>query len=129
MSPLTLAQIGNPPAPWVAQLVLWLFAGVALAALLACAFMAKYFNHWIQAKMTGSGVGIGELVGLVKLVGRVGVAVTPLGPSGTVDFDGRALDGEADGGPIAPGTRVEAVGLRAGRLVVRAAPDRGFDET
>ena len=37
---------------------------IALFSLVACIFFAKYFNLWIQAKMTDANVGILELVGM-----------------------------------------------------------------
>ena len=63
MTPLTFAQ-GNPAInSWSTYLVLMIVA-IALFALVAFIFFAKYFNLWIQAKMTGANVGIFELVGM-----------------------------------------------------------------
>ena len=63
MTPLPFAQV--PPAinSWSTYLVLMIVA-IALFSLVACIFFAKYFNLWIQAKMTGANVGIFELVGM-----------------------------------------------------------------
>lgn len=55
------------------------------------------------------------------LIGGVGRALTPLGPSGMVDFDGRRLDAMSEDGPIGADMPVRAVGTRCGRLIVRAA--------
>lgn len=55
------------------------------------------------------------------LVGQFGRAVTPLRPSGVVEFDGRRLEGQAEEGLIAAGSVVRAVHARGGRLVVREA--------
>ncbi len=66
---------------------------------------------------------------LDHLVGQIGRALTPLRPSGMVDFDGRKLDGVSEDGLIAPGTLVQAVRVRSGRLVVRTAPEQSFDTT
>ncbi len=54
------------------------------------------------------------------LVGHRGRALTPLRPSGMVEFAGRRLDGASDGGMIDPGSPVVAVAVRSGRLIVRA---------
>ena len=63
MTPLLFAQ-GNPAInSWSTYLVLMIVA-IALFSLVACIFFAKYFNLWIQAKMTGANVGIFELVGM-----------------------------------------------------------------
>ncbi len=60
---------------------------------------------------------------LDHLVGQFGRALTPLRPSGLVDFDGRRLDGLAEDGLIPPGALIQAVRVRGGQLVVRPAAD------
>ena len=65
--------------------------------------------------------------GLAELVGRRGRASTPLRPSGKVDFDGRRLDGVSEGGLIAAGSPILAVGVRSGRVVVRDAEEGPAD--
>jgi membrane-bound ClpP family serine protease len=62
------------------------------------------------------------------LVGQFGRAVTPLRPSGLVNFDGRRLDGLSEEGLIPAGALVRAVAARGGQLVVRAATDPALDE-
>lgn len=64
---------------------------------------------------------------LDHLMGQYGRALTPLRPSGMVDFDGRRLDGMAEEGLIAAGSLVKAVAIRGGQLVVRPAEDRGLE--
>lgn len=66
---------------------------------------------------------------LDHLVGQFGRAVTPLRPSGSVDFDGRRLEGVSEEGLIAAGSLVQAVRVRSGRMIVRAAPEALLDET
>jgi len=65
---------------------------------------------------------------LDHLVGQIGRALTPLRPSGLVDFDGRRLDGLSEEGLIPSGALIRAVRVRGGELVVRAAPDTLPDE-
>jgi membrane-bound ClpP family serine protease len=60
---------------------------------------------------------------LDHLVGEFGRALTPLRPSGLVDFDGRRLDGLAEDELIPAGSLVRAVRIHAGVLVVRRAED------
>jgi membrane-bound ClpP family serine protease len=55
------------------------------------------------------------------LVGRFGKTLTPLRPSGLVDFDGRRLDGISEDGLIPAGALIVAVRSRSGRVVVRSA--------
>lgn len=68
---------------------------------------------------------------LDHLLGQYGRALTPLRPSGAVEFDGRRLDGLAEEGLIPAGSLVEAVRVRSGQVVVRparvAAPDLTTD--
>lgn len=66
---------------------------------------------------------------LDHLVGQLGRALTPLRPSGMVDFDGRRLDGVSEEGLIPSGALVQAVRVRSGRLIVRTATDPALDET
>jgi membrane-bound ClpP family serine protease len=65
---------------------------------------------------------------LDHLIGQYGRAVTPLRPSGVVDFDGRRLDALAEEGLIPPGTLVRAVQVRGGSLVVRPAAVQTLDD-
>ncbi|MBX6311426.1 MAG: serine protease [Isosphaeraceae bacterium] len=65
---------------------------------------------------------------LDHLIGQFGRAMTPLRPSGLVDFDGRRLDAISEEGLIPAGTLVRAVQVRGGHLVVRKAQDRTLEE-
>ncbi|OAI54511.1 hypothetical protein AYO44_14815 [Planctomycetaceae bacterium SCGC AG-212-F19] len=56
---------------------------------------------------------------LEQLRGRVGKAVSPLRPSGTVDFDGRRIDVLTESIMVAEGTWVRCIDVKAGRVVVR----------
>jgi len=62
------------------------------------------------------------------LVGQLGRALTPLRPSGTVDFDGRRLDGLSEEGLIPSGALIQAVRVRGHQLIVRLASDSTLDE-
>jgi membrane-bound ClpP family serine protease len=65
---------------------------------------------------------------LDHLVGELGRALTPLRPSGMVDFDGRRLDGLSEGELIPSGALIRAVRVRGGQLIVRMAPDPPLEE-
>ena len=58
-----LAQAPAAQPRWSTYVVFVIIA-IALFSLVACIFFAKYFNLWIQAKMTDANVGILELVGM-----------------------------------------------------------------
>lgn len=57
-----------------------------------------------------------------SLVGRVGKTVTPLRPSGAVEFDGRRVDVVSEGLPIDAGVWVKCLEARGTRVVVRQVP-------
>lgn len=60
-----------------------------------------------------------EYRGLKQLVGKVGVAETPMLPSGIVRVEGETYDALSEGTPIDPGSAVLVVDVRTNRLVVR----------
>lgn len=63
MNAFLFAQNAPPATPYSTYVVLGIIA-LAFLVLIACIFFAKYFNLWIQAKMTEANVGIFELVGM-----------------------------------------------------------------
>src|SRR5262249_61874590 len=65
---------------------------------------------------------------LDHLVGQLGGALTPLRPSGLVDFDGRRLDGLSEEGLIPSGALIRAIRVRGGQLIVRTAPEADHRE-
>ncbi len=56
---------------------------------------------------------------LEQLRGQIGRAVSPLRPSGTVEFDGRRIDVLTEGLMVAQGTWVRCIDVKAGRVIVR----------
>lgn len=65
---------------------------------------------------------------LEHLIGQFGRTLTPLRPSGMVDFEGRRLDGLSEDGLIPSGTLVRAVDVRNGQLIVRTVPSQTLDD-
>jgi membrane-bound ClpP family serine protease len=65
---------------------------------------------------------------LDHLIGQFGRTLTPLRPSGLVDFEGRRLDSLSEEGLIPSGTLVRAVQIRGGQLIVRTVPSQTLDE-
>ncbi len=63
------------------------------------------------------------------LLGQYGRALTPLRPSGLVEFEGRRLDALSEDGLIPSGSLVQAVRVRAGQIIVRTAADLTFRDT
>ena len=54
------------------------------------------------------------------LLGREGVVVTALRPSGSADFEGRRVSVVSDGEAIPDGTRVRVINIEGNRVVVEA---------
>lgn len=65
---------------------------------------------------------------LEHLIGQFGRALTPLRPSGMVDFEGRRLDSMSEEGLIPSGTLVRAVQIRNGQLIVREVPNQTLED-
>jgi membrane-bound ClpP family serine protease len=61
---------------------------------------------------------------LKELMGRVGVSISPMLPSGAIRLDGKVLDAVSEGMPIDPGTPVEVIAVDGTHLVVRAVNSR-----
>jgi membrane-bound serine protease (ClpP class) len=66
-----------------------------------------------------------EATTLEVLKGRHGKTVTPMRPSGVVEFDGRRVDAMTEGLMIEAGAWVKCVEVRAGRVVVRRVESPG----
>jgi membrane-bound serine protease (ClpP class) len=66
-------------------------------------------------------------VELERLRGRLGKALSPLRPSGVVDFDGQRIDCLTEGILVEPDTWVRCIEVKPGRVIVRPveAPDLG----
>ena len=76
----------------------------------------------LRADLSAATVGqIGEMhtPGLSKMVGQVGVALTPLRPAGRAEFDDRVLDVLTEGEFIEKGVRVQIHGISGNKVVVR----------
>ncbi len=65
---------------------------------------------------------------LEHLIGQFGRALTPLRPSGLVDFEGKRLDGISEEGLIPAGALVRAIQIRSGQIIVRAASEKTLEE-
>ena len=58
-----------------------------------------------------------------RLLGRTGVALTPLRPTGVVDIDGRRVEVLTEGAYVAAGSRVRVVAMDRRRYFVRLADE------
>ena len=60
-----------------------------------------------------------ELAGLESLRGRVGKTISPMRPSGVVNFEGQRVDAMSEGPMFDAGVWVKCVDVKAGKVVVR----------
>lgn len=65
---------------------------------------------------SGAAAGVAELDALKN---RTGKTVSPMRPSGTVEFDGRRVDAMTEGGMLDSGVWVRCVEVKGGKVIVR----------
>ncbi len=112
-----------------------LFAGVALAAMLWLFPRTRFASRFmLNTRLVG---GDGATVSLApesskrELLGRAGVAISDLRPSGVARFDGERVDVVTQGDFIAVGSPVEVRSVEGNRVVVRlldTKPETGVSE-
>jgi membrane-bound ClpP family serine protease len=69
-----------------------------------------------------------ELAELANLRGRVGKTLSPMRPSGVVDFDGTRIDAMSEGLSLEAGMWVKCVDVKPGKVIVRAVEPERSDE-
>lgn len=90
--------------------------------------LLKRFNIWQrltlgtkQQKETGY---VAPQANLVHYIGKTGVAVTPLRPSGVAEVIGQRLDVVTEGDYISAGTPIEVIQVEGARVVVKTLSSR-----
>ena len=100
--------------------IVWLFADVGeliVVAVLACLAVGAVL--YLSLRKTQAGITAAD-EGLKELLGKEGVAQTPLRPSGTAVFGERRVDVVSECDLIERGTRIRVVKVEGSRVVVRA---------
>lgn len=124
---IVLAMLGNfPTSGDVIQALLVLGASVFITLAIAYAWLrhlpnSRRFAGLIHHDMAHSAQGYVSALPRAELVGKLGVAITDLRPSGVATIDGEKIDVVTDGEYIASGARVEVLRAEGYRHVVRAA--------
>ena len=94
--------------------------GVVFVLVVGFAIWVKYFPNSSLAKPFISVGRIGDLgTDRPELLGKEGVTLTPLYPSGTAIFDDRHVDVLTEGEPIEKDERIKVVLSEGMRIVVR----------
>ncbi|WP_062104641.1 NfeD family protein [Bacillus niameyensis] len=79
----------------------------------------KFFKKFILTDSTNTESGYVSNVNRLDLIGREGITMTDLRPSGTVKVDDERLDVVAEGSFIEKNTRVKIIKAEGSRIVVR----------
>lgn len=74
-------------------------------------------NSSLEAEAEGA--ALPKVVGVENLKGRTGKTVSPMRPSGTVDFDGNRVDAMTEGMMLDSGVWVKCVDVKGGKVIVR----------
>ena len=77
------------------------------------------FRRLILTDSTSTESGYVSNVNRLDLIGRVGITITPLRPSGTVKVDDERLDVVAEGGFIEKDIAIKVIKVEGSRIVVR----------
>ncbi len=77
------------------------------------------FRHIILRESTATELGYVSAKNRLDLIGLEGIALTPLRPSGTGEFNGERIDIVSEGGFIEKGKRIKVVKVEGVRVVVR----------
>lgn len=130
LSLLALGRVPNTEGDWtdLGGRMGYLLLGMFLAVI-AAALIVRYVPHLPivnqlllhpaeSADEGGHGAGL-DGDDAEELLGAIGVAATPLRPSGKMQIGDRFLDVVAEGGYIVPGTRVQIVEIEGNRVVVK----------
>jgi membrane-bound ClpP family serine protease len=92
----------------------------------------KFFRLWLQVKLLRADVKFSKLIGMwlrrvdirtIKMLGEVGVVITPLRPVGMCDFSGQRVECAAEGGYTDKGKKVKVIDVESTQLTVRKIED------
>lgn len=101
----------------------WLGLGVFLTLVILSPFVGGMMIRWYPKTPIGKKMILTGEQTVIRPppvhIGQTGVAVTPLRPSGEVEFEDDRVEVISDRGIIDPGTRVRVVAIENGRPVVR----------
>ncbi|MBS4217105.1 nodulation protein NfeD [Bacillus sp. FJAT-49711] len=103
------------------SIIIALFLSVLLTIIMLKVFGKRMniFKKLILTDSTNTESGYVSNVNRLELIGREGITVTPLRPSGTVKMDDERLDVVAEGSFIENNTKVKVVKVEGSRIVVR----------
>lgn len=104
----------------IIALIIMALLGIMFAVILGILSKAKLKSPIILRDEQNKEKGFISSNDLKYLLGKQGVAVTDLRPSGTADFDGIEFDVISEGKYINKGTRLEIYKVQGSKLIVKA---------
>jgi membrane-bound serine protease (ClpP class) len=115
-----IIAFANFPAP----VAIAIAGGIVILVGIAIALWLKFFPRtWVGRKMMVSEDlhdSTGTQDGLSQLVGKTGVAISPLHPGGFAEIEGRRVDVVTQGEMIDKGTSISVIEVESNRVVVVA---------
>jgi len=101
-------------------IILLAILGVALTLILNSAARGRLSKTLILNESLNRESGFSGTEDLDYFIGKEGIAITVLRPSGTAEFNGVKLDVVTDGGYIPKGSAVKIIQVAGRRIVVKA---------
>lgn len=102
--------------------LVWALA-ITVVFILAGVKLFNKLNLWqrltLDAKQKNEQGYVAPREGLAQYIGKTGIALTPLRPSGTAEISGERLDVVTEGDYISPGAAVKVVRVEGTRVVVK----------
>ena len=83
------------------------------------------FNKFVLTDATTTEEGYVSNTNRIELIGKIGEAITPLRPAGTIVVDNERIDVVSEGSYIDAGKKVEVVKVEGSRIVVREIKGKG----
>ena len=109
----------DPFEAMVMIVILVIVVGAALAIVIRSAKKGRLSKKLVLWSATRGEEGYKSTEDRKELVGREGIALTTLRPSGSADFDGERLDVVSEGAFIQTDVKVKVVRVEGRRVVVR----------
>ncbi len=82
------------------------------------------FNKLVLKDATTTEEGYVSNVNRIELIGKVGVAITPLRPAGVISVDNERIDAVSEGSYIDARKKIEVIKVEGSRIVVREIIER-----
>ncbi|SFL81258.1 membrane-bound serine protease (ClpP class) [Gracilibacillus orientalis] len=111
----------NDPGHMALSIAIALIASIIVSVILfkTIGFEKGVFRHVILSDSTTTEQGYVSSVNRLELIGKEGISVTPLRPSGSAEFEEERLDVVSEGSFINVNTPIKIIKVEGSRIVVR----------